>query len=491
VSYIPLPTDVNNNVMTTISQQEIFGQIVIASRTNQITAGFFQSNTTPADFATISTTGGGTATSGNGKALFQTGTGTTSSCTASSFTNISYTPGFEIYSMFTFTFTPPTSASSTQFGGLWDITNNGFYIGYNGTTFGTAKMTAGVQTFTSRASWNGDPLDGSATSRFTRNGVPEAINLTYLNLFRIRFGWLGAAPILYEVCSPDGEWVVFNTILEPNLTANTSITNPNLPVSVQITKTSADATNLAMTCACWSAGTAAPTNVDIVNYNQQTWTSATPANTAVVASVIGAGSTSFSAIITGTISVGVVAFEATPDGVNWFPMHVSNPFGLPSIITTYDLVSGSVTLQHSVGGYIQVRMRLSTAITGGGNVKIEIRPATSTTSQLVQVIQPTGTNLHAVVDKVSLSGNAPVAVAVGTSSGTVLASNVNRKGAVFTNTSTNTISFGLSGNAAVLNSGITLAPYGSWIMDDFTFTTGAITAIAGAAASNLSVQELQ
>jgi hypothetical protein len=491
VSYIPLPTDVNNNVMTTVSQQEIFGQIVIASRTNQITAGFFQPNTTPADFATITTTGGGTATSGSGKAVFQTGTGTTSSCKASSFTNISYTPGFEIYSMFTLTFTTPTSAASTQFGGLWDITTNGFYVGYNGTTFGTAQMTNGVQTFTSRASWNGDPLDGSATSRFTRNGIPEAINFTFLNLFRVRFGWLGAAPILYEVCSPDGEWVVFNTILEPNLTANTSITNPNLPISVQVTKTASDATNVAMSCACWAAGTAAPVNVDIVNYSQQTWTSATTSNTAVTTSVIGAGSTSFSAIISGTVSVGVIAFEATPDGVNWFPLHVSNPFGLPSIITTYDLVNGSVTLQHAVGGYTQVRIRLSTAITGSGNVKIEIRPATSSTAQLVQVIQPTGTNLHAVIDKVSLASAAPAAVAVGVASGSVLASNVNRKGAVFTNTSANTISFGLNGSAAVLNSGITLTPYGVWMMDEYTFTTGAITAIASAAASNLAVQELQ
>lgn len=491
MSYIPLPTDVNNNVKTAISQQEIFGQIVTASRTNQITASFFQPNTTPADFATITTAGGGTATSGNGKALFQTGTGTTSSCKATSFTNISYTPGFEIYSMFTLTFTPPTSAASTQFGGLWDLTTNGFYLGYNGTTFGTAKMTAGVQTFTSRASWNGDPLDGSATSKFTRNGAPEAINFTFLNLFRVRFGWLGAAPILYEVCSPDGEWVVFNTILEPNLTANTSITNPNLPISVQVTKTASDATNLAMTCACWAAGTAAPVNVDIVNYSQQTWTSGTSVNTSVTTSAIGAGSTSFTVVVTGAVSVGVISFEATPDGINWFPLHVSNPYGTPSIITTYNLALGSATFQHAVGGYIQIRSRLSTAITGSGSVQMEIRPSNSDTAQLVQVIQPTGTNLHAVIDSISLTGNAPIAVAVGAASGAVLALNTSRKGAIFTNTSANTISFGLSGSAAVLNSGITLAPYGVWIMDQYTFTTGAITAIASAAASNLAVQELQ
>ena len=138
-----------------------------------------------------------------------------------------------------------------------------------------------------------------------------------------------------------------------------------------------------------------------------------------------------------------------------------------------------------------MRIRLSTPITGSGTVQVELRPATAATAQLVQVMQPIGTNLHAVIDNVSLTGNAPAAVSVGTSSGTVLASNTLRKGAIFTNTSANTISFGLSGSAAVLNSGITLTPYGVWIMDQFTFTTGAITAIASAAASNLAVQELQ
>jgi hypothetical protein len=140
---------------------------------------------------------------------------------------------------------------------------------------------------------------------------------------------------------------------------------------------------------------------------------------------------------------------------------------------------------------VQIRARLSTTITGSGTVQTEIRPSVASTTQLVQVIQPTGTNLHAVIDSVSLTGSAPAAVSVGTSSGSVLASNVNRKGAIFTNTSANTISFGLSGSTAVLNSGITLVPYGVWVMDQFTFTTGAITAIASVAASNLAVQELQ
>lgn len=90
--------------------------------------------------------------------------------------------------------------------------------------------------------------------------------------------------------------------------------------------------------------------------------------------------------------------------------------------------------------------------------------------------------------KNALTPSAPAAVSVGVASGAALAANANRKGATFINTSTATISFGLAATA-VLNSGITLAPNGVWVMDEFTFTVGAINAIAGSAASNLAVQE--
>jgi len=92
---------------------------------------------------------------------------------------------------------------------------------------------------------------------------------------------------------------------------------------------------------------------------------------------------------------------------------------------------------------------------------------------------------------VDLVGNAPATASVGVASATALAANGNRKGAVFVNLSVNTISFGLDGGAAVLNNGITLTPFGTWVMDDYTFTTGEIRAIASAAASTLSIQEFQ
>lgn len=92
--------------------------------------------------------------------------------------------------------------------------------------------------------------------------------------------------------------------------------------------------------------------------------------------------------------------------------------------------------------------------------------------------------------KIPLTPASPTAATVAATSGSALAANSNRKGLIMINTSINTISLNIVGGAAVLNSGITLYPGGVWYMDEYSFTTSAIFAIASAASSNLSIQEL-
>jgi|SRR6185295_6711281 len=93
-----------------------------------------------------------------------------------------------------------------------------------------------------------------------------------------------------------------------------------------------------------------------------------------------------------------------------------------------------------------------------------------------------------VSSKVPLTASAPTVASVGTGSAQAVGANVNRKGLVLTNLSTNNISFGI-GAAAVLGSGITLIPGGVWEMDEGTFNLAQINAIAGGASSNLAIQE--
>jgi hypothetical protein len=119
-------------------------------------------------------------------------------------------------------------------------------------------------------------------------------------------------------------------------------------------------------------------------------------------------------------------------------------------------------------------------------VKITGQSSTGTTVNYVGA--DSNGNMQVVVAKISLTASSPTFATVGTSSAQVIASNVNRKGLVLTNTSTSVISFGV-GATAVLNSGITLVGGGVWAMDEFNFTTGAINAIAHNAGSNLAIQE--
>jgi len=95
-----------------------------------------------------------------------------------------------------------------------------------------------------------------------------------------------------------------------------------------------------------------------------------------------------------------------------------------------------------------------------------------------------------VTSKTSLTPLSPTAVSVGDVSAEAVAQNANRKGLILTNTSQATISLGF-GAAAVLLSGVILFPGGIFRMDEFSFTTEAVNAIAGAAASNLAVQEFE
>ena len=231
---------------------DVFATNITGSRYNQIEINFeFAPGAT---LITNTTSGGASITQANGHSLYSTGTATSAEAKSVSVDTIKYRPAHEIYGYFTASFTNPTSANSYQRIGIYD-TNNGFFVGFNGLNFGITKRTAASDTFVNRSAFNTDLLDGSAGSKFTRNGTPEAINLAYSNVFRIRFGWLGSASILFDVFSPDGIWVTFHAIKQPNSALNPSVTNPDLPMTIDVYKGSADATNLVMTTACWAGGT--------------------------------------------------------------------------------------------------------------------------------------------------------------------------------------------------------------------------------------------
>lgn len=115
-----------------------------------------------------------------------------------------------------------------------------------------------------------------------------------------------------------------------------------------------------------------------------------------------------------------------------------------------------------------------------------------------QVAGSDGTNLRTlrtdssgnlfISGRVVLSPSSPTTATVGVTSSQIVAFNASRRGLIVINVSIHTISIGI-GVVGVLNSGITLYPGGVWNMDDYSYTTGSINAIASVAGSVVSIQE--
>ncbi|CAM6003508.1 unnamed protein product [Sphagnum balticum] len=123
-----------------------------------------------------------------------------------------------------------------------------------------------------------------------------------------------------------------------------------------------------------------------------------------------------------------------------------------------------------------------------GSVSVSNFPSSqAVTGTFFQTTQPVSGSISVI--KGNQSPAAPGSATVGTTSGTILSANLSRTGAVVINLSSANVSFGLNGNTAVAGSGITITPNGVWEMDQYTFTTGAITAIATAASSPVAIQE--
>lgn len=231
--------------------KDILGVGISGTRNNQVEVSF--DSAPGVSLVTETFAGGGSVSITAGHSIYSTGTATTASAQVVTVQKVVYRPAHEIYAYFTAAFTAGV-ANSYQRIGLFDV-NNGFFVGFEGTTFGITKRTSTVDTFTARTSFSDDLLNGNPASRFTRNGVPEAINLGFSNLFRVRFAWLGSASVIFEVFTPDGDWIPFHTLKVPNSQYNPSIANPDLPISLQVAKTAADATNISIATACWAGGT--------------------------------------------------------------------------------------------------------------------------------------------------------------------------------------------------------------------------------------------
>jgi hypothetical protein len=169
---------------------------------------------------------GGTATTSSSLAVLATSGTAGAVAGLQTKTNLQYRSGHQADAYFTVAFTGTIAANTKQYIGALD-SNNGFGVGFNGTSFGIVVRKNGTDTFTAQSNFNGDKIDGTGSSGFN-------YNYTLLNVFHIAYGWLGASPIQFQVMSSSGSWITFHSIQYPNSAATPSIANALLPISAQV-----------------------------------------------------------------------------------------------------------------------------------------------------------------------------------------------------------------------------------------------------------------
>jgi hypothetical protein len=208
----------DNDYAKRVSLNTVFGEKIVGTRNADIAAQFQYGF--PASAASPEVVNGGTITTVESMLVVSTGTNIAGSAAISNRKALRYLPGQEAFSNFTVVFTAP-KVDSTQRAGLFDD-QNGFFIGYEGTDFKATRRRDGVDSST---------IIDLTTVFDSEDGVFDP---TKGNVYRIAFGYLGFASIVFEVLSPQGFWRLVNKIEYPNTSTDVHILNTNLQPRAEV-----------------------------------------------------------------------------------------------------------------------------------------------------------------------------------------------------------------------------------------------------------------
>lgn len=149
-------------------------------------------------------------------------------------------------------------------------------------------------------------------------------------------------------------------------------------------------------------------------------------------------------------------------------------------------VDGSGNIQPSGDVNTRAIFVKQTDGTNNATVKAASTAAVASDTALVVAISPNNTISSSVT--VPLTASSPTVASVGVASASAVAANATRRGLILQNNSINTIYLGI-GATAVIGSGVTLYPGGSYQMDVSSLSTAVVNAIATGAASSMAIQE--
>lgn len=224
-----VPTDVEGHLKVNLNDPlTAFGDLRTAQLSPQVHLTFpYNIN---ADLLDTTVANGGTVIATNSMARLNTSTASNGSAIMASRQTVNYRSGLGTLARFTGMFTTGV-ASSTQIIGIGDAAD-GYFIGYNGTSFGVLVRKDSSDTWTAATAWNVDTLDGSSDA-----GNPSGMNIdeTKLNVFQISYQWLGAGQIEFSVEDPaTGQFTPVHRIQYANANTDPSVYNPSLTLYAQV-----------------------------------------------------------------------------------------------------------------------------------------------------------------------------------------------------------------------------------------------------------------
>lgn len=207
----------------------VFGEVITAGLSPIVQADFVYGLNSNLFSSTV--TGSGTATSTNQVGIASTTAAASSSALIQTVRRAKYRAGEGIVSRFTAQFTEGV-ANSTQTAGMRNAAIDGWFIGYNGTSFGIMYRRNSVDTWIAQANFNLDKLDGTGLSGIT-------IDPTKLNAYQLSIGYLGGRGCIFSVMSDiTGQWVQFHDYnLLDTQNAKTQSVNPTMSFGIQATNT--------------------------------------------------------------------------------------------------------------------------------------------------------------------------------------------------------------------------------------------------------------
>lgn len=214
-----------------------FGDLIAQALTPSVQLDFVYGINTQTG---VSTTANSATVDTNASRLrLQTGTNTAGSAIFNSRRIVKYRPGQGVIARFTPAFTTGV-ANSTQIMGIGNA-SNGYFFGFNGTSFGICHRNGGADSWIAQTSWNGDKCDGTGASAFNWNK-------TYGTVCQIKYPYLGYGNITFWVeDTTTSQMILCHTIRYNDTSATVQLTNPNLQFYAQALN-SGNNTNLIMYC---------------------------------------------------------------------------------------------------------------------------------------------------------------------------------------------------------------------------------------------------